>query len=160
MLHDPKFWLAVAFFIFVGAAIKYIIPVVIKMIDQKRNQISENLNQANELRLSALKLLEEAEKYYQDSITLSSELIERARKESEIILESSKKVVEAELNTKMNLATQKIKQEEEKAIRQMKSAIVSAAIKTIEDSLFNSDNKKISQGTTNKAISNISKLIH
>jgi F-type H+-transporting ATPase subunit b len=160
MLHDPKFWLAIAFFIFIGAAIKYVLPIIIKMIDGKRAFISEQIAKANEMRLKAENLLAEAEKYHKDSIVYSEELIEVAKKEVETILENSRKAIEDELNTKMELSSLKIKQEEEKVIRNLKLAIVEAAIKSIEQSLSKTENKKISENSTNQAIHNISKLIH
>ena len=160
MLHDPKFWLAIAFFIFIGAAIKYVLPIIIKMIDGNRAFISEQIAKANEMRVKAENLLAEAEKYHKDSIVYSEELIEVAKKEVETILENSRKAIEDELNTKMELSSLKIKQEEEKVIRHLKLAIVEAAIKSIEQSLSKTENKKISENSTNQAIHNISKLIH
>ena len=160
MFHDPKFWLAIAFFVFIGAAIKYILPILLRMIDGKKAFISEQITKACEIRLKAEELLTEAEKYHKDSIIYSEELIDIAKREVAAILENSRKAIENELSTKMELASLKIKQEEEKVIRQMKTAIVEAAIKTIEHSLSKAENKKISENSTNQAIHNISKLIH
>jgi len=160
MFHDPKFWLTIAFFIFVGALIKYVLPILTKMVDGKKAFISEQIIKANEARLKAENLLVEAEQYHKDAIIYSENLIDVAKRESETLLENSRKAIENELNTKMELSALKIKEEEEKAIRKMKAAIVEAAIKTIELSLSKTENKKISENSINQAIHNISKLIH
>ena len=85
---DPKFWLAISFFIFLGLMIKYALPAIIKMIDQGVKKVSNDIFQAIHAKEEAEKLLAEAEKYYQESLTLSKKLIADAEIEAANLIAS------------------------------------------------------------------------
>ena len=160
MLHDPKFWLAISFLIFVAAMLKFAVPLIMKIIDDKVAKTSSDINSAAELKNKAEQLLAEAEKYYQDSIAHSQKLIADAGIEAANLLANSQKIIEEELTRKMELTTRRIRQEEERAMREIKSWLIASAINAIRDNVAKVSDKKSSELVLNKAIIDVSKLIH
>ena len=70
-MFNEKFWLAIAFTSFVLLILKYVRPLIIKALDNKSKQIAEEILAAKEMKEKALRLLERAEKSYEDSINFS-----------------------------------------------------------------------------------------
>jgi F-type H+-transporting ATPase subunit b len=159
MFHDPKLWLAISFLVFLSLMIKYIFPFLTRALNNKQKQIADNINQAKSMKEQAEKLLEDAKKYNEESLAYSKKLIEEAKVSASKLLADSQKSIEEEITKKMDLTKDRIRLEEEGAIREIKSNIINAAIKTIEERATKlSDNSAMS--ITNKAIDNIGKVVH
>ena len=159
MLHDPRFWLAISFCIFLGLMIKYVWPIIIRMIDGKTKSIADEIDSALEIKNKAQALMLEAEKYQQETLNYAHKLIEDARAEANSIINSAKHVAEQEVAKKLAVAMQRINQEEEKIIREVKSRIINNAIKTIADKLP-ANSKKSSDFVIETAISDLNKIIN
>jgi F-type H+-transporting ATPase subunit b len=159
MLHDSKFWLAISFFIFVALIIKYALPKILAALDNKSKQIANDIEQAKQMRQKAEQLLLEAKKHHEESLLYCQKLISNAQKEADKLLLDSKKELEAELLKKTNLAKDRIQQEEEKTVREIKSNIIAAAIKIIADK-SNNISAESSSALAKRAATDISKMIH
>jgi F-type H+-transporting ATPase subunit b len=159
MFLDPKFWLTISFLIFTTLIIKYVLPKILNTLDNKSKQIANDIEQAKKMREEAEKLLIDTKNYHEDSLLYCQKLIEDAKKEADKLLSDSKKELEAELLKKTNLAQERIKQEEEKTIREIKSNIIASAIKTISNK---ASNLTIASSSimTKKAAADISKTVH
>ncbi len=159
MFLDPRFWLTVSFTIFFVLVLKFILPKILKALDNKSKQITDDMEQAKKMREKAEELLLAAKKYHEESLTFCQKLLDDAKKEAEQLLIDSKNELAAELAKKTSLAQERIKQEEEKTIREMKTNIIAAAIKTIEaksQTLSTESSSLIAQ----KAAIDISKMVH
>lgn len=135
LFHDPRFWLAISFLLFLILIIRYALPLILKMIDDKGKQISQTLQEAEDLRKQAEKLLNDAEKYHEDSIKYSQKLIEDANMESEKIINDSKITIANEINKKIAAAEERIKTSEERVVREIKTKIIKSAIGAIESNV-------------------------
>ena len=166
MFEDPKFWLAISFLIFISLLGKYVLPIIIKIIDYKTKKIADDVASAKEMKERAEKLLLEAQKQQSEAIIYSRQLIEDAKNEAVDFIINSKKMIEKELEIKMALAEQRIRQEEENVINEIKTRIIDSAIRSIRDNLIRTnDNRKPGEKNPlelamNKAIVHVSKLIH
>ena len=65
---DEKFWLAIAFTAFAILIVKYVWPLLAKSIDSKSKAIAEEILAAKKMKEKAQKLLDEAEKFYLESL--------------------------------------------------------------------------------------------
>ena len=135
MFHDPKFWLAVSFTLFVILMIKYAWPLIIRMIDGKVSQISQNLKDSERLKKQAEKLLKDAQKYHEDSAKQSEQLIKDAKSESDNIVKECEKAVSDEIEKKLASADERIKTSEARVVREMKEKVIESAILAIEDNI-------------------------
>ena len=159
MFLDPRFWLTISFSIFTILLIKYVLPKILAALDNKSKQIADSIEQAKQMKEQAEQLLLAAKKYHEDSLTYCQKLINDAKEEADKLLSDSKKELEEELLKKTNLAKERIKQEEEKTVREIKSNIIAAAIKIITDK---SDTLSVesSSAIAKKAAADISRMIH
>ena len=160
MFHDPKFWLAVSFLIFVAAMFKFAMPAIMEMIDNKVKKINSDIIEASEARKNAENLLAEAEKYYQESIALAKKIVNDAEVEALNLINHYQKLAEEEVQRKMDLTVKRIQQEEDKAIREIKDWILSSAISAMKNNITKINDRKTSSSIINKSIIDISKLIN
>ncbi len=159
MFLDPRFWLTISFLIFVALIAKYVLPIILAALDNKSKQIADKIKQAKQMMQKAEQLLIEAKKYHQESLSYCQKLISDTTEEAEKLLADSKKDLEAELLKKTNLAKERIKQEEDKTVREIKSNIIAAAIKTIENRSNNLSTES-SSAIAKRAATDISKMVY
>ena len=160
MVHDPKFWLAISFCLFCFLFLKYVLPILIRALDAKSKEIADELFEAKKLKNKAEKLLIEAENYHRESVAFSKKMIDDSKSEVDKFMVDSVKKISEDLDRKMAVVFDRIKQEEQRSIRETKSKIIVAAVKAIENGLPNKVNKNSSESTIKDAIIEVSKSIH
>jgi F-type H+-transporting ATPase subunit b len=158
-MFDEKFWLALAFIGFVILIARYVFPLITDQLDAKIKQIAEELVAAKEAKEKAKKLLLNAEDRYQAAIEFSDKLIQDAAIEAQKLLIEVQKAAEIEVAKKMDALNARIKNEEERAIREIKVGIINAAIKNIETNLQNNDSTR-ANSLIKKAAADVGKLVH
>ena len=159
-MFNEKFWLAVSFLTFVAIILKLVGQKMLKGLDQKSKEIAEEILAAKELREKAVNLLAAAEIYYQESVAYSQKLISDAELEAKNFLAESERNVTEEVTKRNNAAYERIKSEEEKTLREIKTAIVATALKTIEEEAAKNLDKKSSDFLLSEATQNFGKIIH
>lgn len=143
MLNE-KFWLAIAFLSFVALMVKYVWPLLAKGIDAKSKNIAEEILAAKEMKEKAQKLLNEAEKFYQESLNFSQKLAKDAAVEAQKLAEESKQILENELKKKTSAALERIKLEEERMIREIKLKVIADTMEVLSQN-FGLDEKSHEQ---------------
>ncbi len=134
-MFDEKFYLALAFLTFVGLIIKFVWPKLAAALDANSKQIAQELLEAKELKERAEKLLKDAEKFYQDSLTYAEKLVRDAEVETKQITELARNDLAAEIQKKTDAAIARVKLEEERLVRELKLKIVENAIAEISQNL-------------------------
>ena len=154
-MFNEKFWLAIAFFSFLGLLIKFVFPKIAKNLDSQSKKIAEDILEAKKLREGAQKLLEEAQAFHKYSIEHSQKIITDAIEEAKKIEINSKKSLEDQIKKFSDIALERLKSEEESAIRQVKINIINEAIQQFSTINFKDDEQnKIIE----KALEKISKI--
>jgi F-type H+-transporting ATPase subunit b len=154
-MFNEKFWLAIAFFSFLGLLIKFVFPKIAKNLDAQSKKIAEDILEAKKLREGAQKLLEEAQIFHKYSIEHSQKIITDAIEEAKKIEINSKKSLEDQIKKVSDIALERLKSEEESAIRQVKINIINEAIEQFSTIKFKDDEQnKIIE----KALEKISKI--
>ena len=145
MTIDATFWVAISFFIFFGVLAYLKVPQKINgsLIDQI-NEIKKELDEAEKLKIEAKNLLSNYENKIDKSKKETQEIINLAKKNTEItILEKTKKFHQIIDNKKKN-AEQKIVQMKKNALKDIKDISVKISIETVEKLIQNSvDEKKL-----------------
>ena len=134
-MFDEKFSLALAFFTFLALIIKFVAPRIGKALDDKSQKIAEEILAAKELRQKAEILLSKAEKYHQESVDFANKVISDAEAEAQKFAKESAALLESELSKRTAAALERIRLEEEEAVRQIKTKIISQALQQTEDEL-------------------------
>ena len=129
MALDSTFWVAVSFFIFFGGLIYLKIPQKINQILQKLiADITNEINESEKLRTEAKVLLDNAQKKLDTAKSVSDEILEQAKKDSDrLIIELNDKFHKSS-EIRKNSAETKIAQMKDAAIKDIKNASVKIAI--------------------------------
>ena len=150
MIHDPKFWLAISFIVFVILMIKYALPLILKSLDSKVIKITNLLKDAEDSKKKADQLLKDAEKYLEDSVKFGDQIVKDAAIESQKITEDYIVSVKKEIAKKLSVSEERIKSSEERIVREIKSKIVESAINAIANNIDDvADEKALDQATKN-----------
>ena len=129
MTIDSTFWVAVSFFIFFGGLIYLKVPQKINQILQKLiSDITNEINESEKLRTEAKVLLDNAQKKLDTAKSVSDEILEQAKKDSDrLIIELNDKFHKSS-EIRKNSAETKIAQMKDAAIKDIKNASVKIAI--------------------------------
>ena len=133
MVIDSTFWVAISFVIFFGVLIYLKVPkkineILNKLIADIKNEIDES----EKLRTESKILLDNAQKKLDTAESVSIEIIEQARKDSDkLIIELNDKFHKIS-EIKKNSAENKINQMKEAAIKEIKDISIKVAVDSVK----------------------------
>jgi F-type H+-transporting ATPase subunit b len=133
MAIDATFWVAVSFIIFFGALIYLKIPQkVTEMLDKMISGIKNEIDESEKLRTEAKMLLDNAQNKLDTAQSVSNEILEEAKKDSnKLIIELNDKFHKSS-EIKKNLLENKISQMKESAIKEIKDASIKIAVDSVK----------------------------
>ena len=142
MVIDSTFWVAVSFIIFFGGLFYLRVPqkvneILNKLISDIKNEIDES----EKLRIEAKKLLDNAQTKLDTAQTISKEILDQAKKDSDkLIIELNDKFHKSS-EIKKNLAENKITQMKESAIKEIKDTSIKIAVDSVKRIIITSVDK-------------------
>ena len=142
MVIDSTFWVAVSFVIFFGALVYLKVPqkvneILNKLILDIKNEIDES----EKLRTEAKTLLDNAQKKLDTAQTVSDEILEQAKRDSDkMVIELNDKFHKTS-EIKKNLAENKISQMKEAAIKEIKDTSIKIAVDSVKKIITTSVDK-------------------
>ena len=152
MVIDSTFWVAISFLIFLGGLVYLKVPHKInEILDKLINDIKNEIDESEKLRLEAKILLDNAQNKLDTAQTVSNDILEQAKKDSDhLIIEMNDKFHKS-IEIKKKLTENKIIQMKEVALKEIKDASVKIAVESVKkiintsvdksklDTLFNKD---------------------
>ena len=142
MAIDATFWVAVSFIIFFGGLVYLKIPQKINEILNKLiSDIKNEIDESEKLRAEAKILLDNAQKKLDTAQSVSNEILEQAKKDSDkLVIELNDKFHKTS-EIKKNLAENKISQMKEAAIKEIKDTSIKIAIDSVKKIMTTSIDK-------------------
>ena len=142
MTIDSTFWVAVSFFIFFGGLIYLKVPQKINEILNKLiSEIKNEIDESEKLRIEAKTLLDNAQKKLDTAKSLSDEILDQAKKDSDkLIIELNDKFHKSS-EIKKNSAKDKIIHMKEAAIKEIKDASVKISVDSVKKIITTSVDK-------------------
>ena len=142
MTIDATFWVAVSFIIFFGGLIYLKIPQKINEILNKLiSDIKNEIDESEKLRTEAKALLDNAQSKLDTAQSVSNEILEQAKKDSDkLIIELNDKFHKTS-EIKKNLAENKIAQMKEAAIKEIKDTSIKIAVDSVKKIITTSVDK-------------------
>ena len=142
MAIDATFWVAVSFIIFFGGLIYLKIPQKInEVLNKLISDIKSEINESEKLRTEAKVLLDNAQKKLDTANSVSQEILEQAKKDSDkLVIELNEKFHKSS-EIKKNLAENKIDQMKEAAIKEIKDASIKIALDSVKKIITTSVDK-------------------
>ena len=142
MVIDSTFWVAVSFVIFFGALVYLKVPQKInEILNTLISNIKNEINESEKLRTEAKTLLDNAQKKLDTAQTVSDEILEQAKKDSDkMVIELNDKFHKTS-EIKKNLAENKISQMKEAAIKEIKDTSIKIAVDSVKKIITTSVDK-------------------
>jgi F-type H+-transporting ATPase subunit b len=133
MAIDATFWVAVSFVIFFAGLFYLKVPQKVnealnKLISEIKNEIDES----EKLRSEAKVLLDNAQKKLDTAQTVSNEIIDQAKKESDKLIINLNDKFHKSSEIKKNLAENKIDQMKKAALKEIRDASVKIAVDSVK----------------------------
>jgi F-type H+-transporting ATPase subunit b len=142
-MFDEKFWLAIAFVVFIVFIYKFLGHKINSILNEKSQQIASDLLLASQAKEKAEKLLQEVQDYNQQSLKYAEKLKFDTSSELNIMYQNATLSLQQEL-AKITEASQKRLQEEEQiAIRKVQETIISQAIEIVANAKISNDEQEI-----------------
>ena len=142
MTIDATFWVAVSFIIFFGGLVYLKIPQKINLLLNKLiSEIKNEIDESEKLRTEAKTLLDKAQKKLDTAQTVSDEILEQAKRDSDkMVIELNDKFHKTS-EIKKNLAENKISQMKEAAIKEIKDTSIKIAVDSVKKIITTSVDK-------------------
>ncbi len=145
MMFEAEFWVAIAFFIFVGILAKMgLHRTIAGALDSRRARIQAELDEARRLREEAQAILAEYQRKRQDAEREAEEIIHNAKAEGERLAVEAAAKVEDFVARRTKMAEMKIAQAESHAIADVRAAAAEAAVAAAEKILADAAKGKVS----------------
>lgn len=154
-LTDPATWVSLAITVFFILIIWKKVPAIFaKMLDDRANEIEEQLVNAKNLREEAASLLAKYERDQRDAEKQAADMIANAEAEVKLMVSDSKAQMEEATKRRSEVAEQKIAQAEASALKEIRSLTVqvatNAARDLIEANLKKADHEALIKSSTEK----------
>lgn len=147
------FWMILSFGIVLVILSKYGFPVIIKAIEERKAFIEKSMENARKANEQLSDIQKEAEKILAEAREQQSTILREAMAEKEHIIDEARQKSADAARLEIEAATRQIKEEKERAIRDVRSEITDLAIAIAEKVMKD----KINQDKSQEAI--INKLI-
>jgi F-type H+-transporting ATPase subunit b len=128
MFSSPEFWVAVAFFIFVGLVVWKGLKPILAALDARSARIRQQIEEARSLRAEAERALGEANRKVRDATRETEGILAQARSEAERLRKQSAETLEATLKRREQNALDKIAQAETRAVDEVRARAVEVAV--------------------------------
>lgn len=147
------FWMVLTFAIVCGILAKFGFPVIIKMVDERRDYIQKSLNEADEANKRLENMKQESEAILNETRANQSMLIKKTLKEGDEIIQQAKEKASIEADRQLTEATRQIEAQKQKAIHEIRSQVAMLSIDIAEKIL----RRELDHPETQQAL--ISKLL-
>ena len=151
MAIDATFWVAISFIIFLGGLVYLKIPQKINEILNKLiSDIKTEIDESEKLRSEAKILLDNAQSKLDTAQTVSNNILEQAKKDSDnLVLEMNNKFHKSS-EIKKNLAENKITQMKDAALKDIKDISIKIAVDSVKKIINTSVDKSKLDNLFNK----------
>lgn len=154
--HDPTFWVAVAFVIFLVATIKPLSKAITTALDGRVERIRTQLDEAQSLREEAQKTLAEYKRKQRDAEAEAAKMLQHAKEEAQRIRQQAEKDLEAALARRTQQAEEKIQQAEATALKEVRNQAVDVAITATAKLLAEKIDKTKDKALVDQSIEDVS----
>ena len=138
-IAEPEFWVLVAFVIVIAGMIYKGGPAITAMLDERAQKIRHELDEARRLRDEAQQALADYQRKQLDARKEAEAILAHARAEAERAAERGHRDLEAALERRRKMASERIALEEAKAIADVRNMAVDIAVaavrRTLQDQL-------------------------
>ncbi|AGB70246.1 MULTISPECIES: F0F1 ATP synthase subunit B [Rhizobium] len=153
---DNTFFAFVSLLIFLGLIVYLKVPgMMAKSLDDRADQIRNELAEAKRLREEAQHLLAEYQRKRKEAEAEAAHIVAAAEREAEMLTTEARKKTEEFVANRTALSEQKIKQAEADAMKAVRSAAVDLAIAAAESVLAKKADGNVQSGLFSDAVKEV-----
>ncbi len=160
ILHDPRFWVAVAFFAFIIALYKPVSKAILNMLDSRRNNVRKSLDEALKLKKEAQELLNNYQQKQRQAEEEAKKIIKDAETEALAVSANAAKEIEEAINRRMDLALQRISSYEANIIKEIRNNAIDVTMSTVRLILIENLSKETAQKLISKSLEDVSNKLN
>jgi F-type H+-transporting ATPase subunit b len=161
MSFEAEFWVAVSFVLFLLVLVKFgVHRKVLGGLDERRDRIKSDLDEAQRLRDEAKAMLADAERKRKAAEQEASEIIAGARAEAERLAGEAKQKVQEFLGRRTKMAESKIAQAEAQALADVRAAAAEAATSAAERILTHSAKGRVAEDLIQRGIDDLKRKLN
>jgi len=160
-MFGAEFWVAVAFILFIGVLAYFQVhKLIVKGIDDRRDLIKEELNEARRLKEEAQALLAQYREKQRAAEQEAAAIIAGAKAEAERLALEAKAKMEDFVARRTKMAESKIAQAEAQALADVRSAAADAAVAAAETILTRTVKGKVAEDLIAKGIDDVKRKLN
>jgi F-type H+-transporting ATPase subunit b len=155
-MFEAEFWVAVAFVLFMGVLGYFgVHKLMLKGIDDRRDRIKAELDEARRLKTEAQALLAQYESRKQEAEREALAIVASAKAEAERLATEAAAKIEDFVARRTKMAESKIAQAEAQALADVRSAAAEAAVAAAETILTRTVKDKVADDLIAKGIADL-----
>lgn len=151
---------AASFFLFVALVYGFIKRGVISIIDGYAEEAVKSLKESQAMRDEAHKLLTSVKKQQIEAKRTSDEMLKRAKSEADSLKKDAKAQIKSLSKKKLEMAYQRIEQQEKQIVESMKNDAVQMAIAQVQDALIEELDSNAQMTLIHEGVKGVKKLVH
>ena len=159
MLHEPEFWLAVALIILIVAIWRPASRGILGALDARGARIRQELDDARRLHEEAKALVAKYQRQLHEGEELAAEILERAETESARLETRMREDFDATVKRRTQQALDRIAQEEQRALMEVRSRAADLAVRTTRRLLTEQLGPSQAQHLIGSAIEDVSRKL-
>ena len=159
-MFDEKFFVALAFVMFVALVFKAGKKFILSTVDARILKIKSELEEATRLKNEASALLVKYEKEQSHSLEQVQGILAHARLEAERITKEAKEVLEYALTKRTELAMQKIGQAESSVVADLRANALNITMDAARSLILESMSPEVAEEILSKAFQDIELKLH
>lgn len=161
MFQDPEFWVALAFLLFIAAAIYMKLPKLVgHALDEQIAHIRSDLDHAAKLHQDAKALVAEYQQKKREVMAEAEQIVAHAKAEAERTAREAEAELTASLERRRKLAEAKIARAEAQALKEVREAAVDLAIAASAKLLQEQVAGKSGDALVDEAIKSVGAKLH
>lgn len=160
LLQEPKTWLAISFVLFLLLFIRYAVPALMRLLDQRAASIKAQLDEAVRLRESAQALLGEYQQKQKELQAQAEEQLNDAKKQAQLMREQAEVELQRAIARRAKLAEEKIARAEEEAMAEIKAMAANQAIAAAKTLIASSMDDTQDEKFSLSQLQNTKQLLH
>lgn len=122
------FWMLLAFLVVFGLMAKFGFPVIINMVNERKNYIDESLQKAHEANERLASIEQEGERLLNEARTRQAEILSQAKATSDSIVREAREKAQEEGAKLLQDAKAQIAAEKENALRDIRETVADLSV--------------------------------
>ena len=159
-LRDPASWVLVSFVVFMALVVRYLMPMLGKMLDGRAEKIRDQLEQATRLREQAQALLATYKAEQEALLKEAEHIIAAAKEDAAALRANAAEELKTALDRRAQQAKEKIARAEAEAISSIRERIITTASDKARDLLANHVSTETEADALARALSAIEQQVH